>query len=373
MLCTTCWQFALLAATVICGDAVSVDPSLPHLSGVFLAIDDVTAARSSWRADLQAMVDVGIEFLVVRSTAKGVSYHGENDTAAGCPLGRFQTYFPVSNGSALAKCTTRQQGNNTVRTILSDAAALGLGVHLGLAYPESSANAAQRNANATKYFRDYAWLQWATAQDLWAQYGAEFNGTIRGFYTDLEESNTVGYLELAQPLAQHLLQPLAQDMHAQLRNSLLVWASPYFVGNLTRHEPTSIMNPGFYADFWGQLMDWSPDFGLIAPQDSMGAQGNSFQNVSDYLDAMAAVSHAHKLPIWSNVELFEVWPRSCQWPQQCHGRHPAPFERIKAQLANEAPRADALIAWEWESCLSPLHSNDTARLYAQYRAYVLGG
>ena len=39
--------------------------TVPHLSGVFVALDAVTANRSSWRADLQAMKDVGIEFLVL--------------------------------------------------------------------------------------------------------------------------------------------------------------------------------------------------------------------------------------------------------------------------------------------------------------------
>ena len=131
------------------------------------------------------------------------------------------------------------------------------------------------------------------------------------------------------------------------------------------------MDAAFYADFWGQIFEWAPDFGLIAPQDSMGAQGNSFENVSTYVDAMRAASSAAARPFWSNIELFEVWPTSCAWPAPCHGRHPAPFARIKAQLANEAPRADALIAWEWESCLSPLHSDSTAALYKQYKQYVL--
>ena len=262
-------------------------------------------------------------------------------------------------------------------------------VHLGLAYPEGAANAAARTADATQYYRDYAWLQWGIAQDLWQRYGAAYNGTLRGFYTDLEEDNGVGYLGLASPLAGHFLQPLARDVRG-LDPDLLVWASPYYVANLTRHEPTSIMDAAFYADFWGQIFEWAPDFGLIAPQDSQGAQGNSprpttreahldagrragnsFENVTDYVDAMYASSLKHARPFWSNVELFETWPRSCQWPAAC-GRHPAPFERVKAQLANEAPRADALIAWEWESCLSPLHSNDTAALYGQYKEYVLG-
>ena len=41
---------------------------------------------------------------------------------------------------------------------------------------------------------------------------------------------------------------------------------------------------------------------------------------------------------WANVEVFEIWPRSCvpTQSQPCHGRHPAPFDRIRSQLANEA-------------------------------------
>ena len=75
--------------------------TVPHLSGVFVALDAVTANRSSWRADLQAMKDVGIEFLVLRATAQGISWNASTDPAAGCPLGRFDTYFPPAAGSAL--------------------------------------------------------------------------------------------------------------------------------------------------------------------------------------------------------------------------------------------------------------------------------
>ena len=53
------------------------------------------------------------------------------------------------------------------------------------------------------------------------------------------------------------------------------------------------------------------------------------------------------------MELFEVWPLSCQWPTHCKGRHPAPFARIAAQMTNEARITPTLIAWEWSSCLSP--------------------
>jgi hypothetical protein len=54
----------------------------------------------------------------------------------------------------------------------------------------------------------------------------------------------------------------------------------------------------------------TPHLDLIAPQDSMGAQGNSFANVSTFLTDLAAASQTHGRRMWSNVELFEVW---CVW------------------------------------------------------------
>ena len=60
-------------------------------------------------------------------------------------------------------------------------------------------------------------------------------------------------------------------------SELLVWASPYYVGNLTRHNLTTIMDAQFYGDWWAQVLEWCPHLDLIVPQDSMGAQGNSFQ------------------------------------------------------------------------------------------------
>ena len=51
----------------------------------------------------------------------------------------------------------------------------------------------------------------------------------------------------------------------------------------------------------------------------------------------------------------------------------APFERIKAQMANEAPLVSELIAWEWHSCLSPFgKDNTTTVVYQQYLAYIRG-
>ena len=77
--------------------------------------------------------------------------------------------------------------------------------------------------------------------------------------------------------------------------------------------------------------------------------------------------------IWSNVELFEVWPLP-----DGKGRHPAPLARIKRQMANEVGLAQKLIAWEWHSCLSPNAADEpdgavSKQRYAEYKAYVTGG
>ena len=112
-------------------------------------------------------------------------------------------------------------------------------------------------------------------------------------------------------------------------------------------------------------------------QDSMGAQGNSFQNAADVLGNMSA-----EVPTWANVEIFEIWPRSCQPSptNPCHGRHPAPFDRIKKQMANEAgklgrPQSATLIVWEWYSCFSPNAIGDPHHPFpeaakANYVAYL---
>ena len=117
-------------------------------------------------------------------------------------------------------------------------------------------------------------------------------------------------------LVGHYLEPLARDLHnmtAAQSVPTTVWASPYYVGNMTRHNASNLMTPQFYADWWGQLFSWAPHLDLIAPQDSMGAQGNSFANVSTFLALLAGSSRAASRRVFSNVELFEVWPRGCQY------------------------------------------------------------
>ena len=111
----------------------------------------------------------------------------------------------------------------------------------------------------------------------------------------------------------------------------------------------------------------------MALQDSRGYQGNTDEEVAAVLKPLSAAAAAAGQPLWTNVELFEAWPLNCTFPDSC-GRHPAPMERIAAQLANEDPFAPSRhVAWEWLSSLSPYTSDDTAVLYADYKTYVNGG
>ena len=109
----------------------------------------------------------------------------------------------------------------------------------------------------------------------------------------------------------------------------------------------------------------------------MGAQGNSFQDAADVLGNMSLY-----VPTWANVEIFEIWPQSCQPSPEnpCHGRHPAPFERIVHQMSNEALKlggaaSATLIAWEWYLCFSPNAIGDSHHPFpkvakANYDAYI---
>ena len=370
----TIFCLVLLAAGVPGRHAAAgppMSPSVPHLNGIFLSINGAQAnwTQPQWEKDLRAMKAVGIEFFCPRAAADG---DGSGPTDA-CPFGGFTSFFPSRNPCFHASPGMPEGG--ALATLLAAAKAVGLKVHLGLAWPSHVALHAvdkRINGSYSLYYRELAWLEWDTAVELWSLYGEKHRQDIAGIYTMVEESNSVGWFSQTTDLTGHYLEPLARDIKQNLSSELLVWASPYYVGNLTRHKPTDIMDAQFYGDWWAQVLEWCPHLDLIAPQDSMGAQGNSFRNVTDFLGAMARGSRRVGRSIWSNVERFEVWPLP-----EGKGRHPAPIERIKQQIANEVGLADKLIAWEWHSCLSPnaadiAYGDVIKQRYLDYLAYVTG-
>jgi hypothetical protein len=172
------------------------------------------------------------------------------------------------------------------------------------------------------------------------------------------------------PLASRYFEPLAARVRNQSgKRNLDVWASPYYVGNLTLH-PTA-QNATSYAAFWSGVWRLAPSFGWIALQDSIGWQGNSLPEVQEVLAALKQAGESAGKQVWSNVELFEGWldGKPCEYPTKC-GRHPAPIERIVQQLKAEHPYVSGHIAWEWSSCLSPYTNANTSALYTNYTAYL---
>jgi hypothetical protein len=215
------------------------------------------------------------------------------------------------------------------------------------------------------------------AKDVWDQY-PQFRSVIRGFYTDLEESNLPDWYRSAKELATHYLNPIADDVKHRLSPNLKVWASPYAVYNWTLHNRTDaqehgkLLNATGYGQFWAGVWAAAPAFDFIAPQDSVGWMGNTLPEVKASLTALRSVALAATptRELWSNVEIFEGFPAPCNFPVKC-GRHPAPIDRVVKQLGEESQIATTLIAWSW-SMLSPsgFDTNASVALYRDYSRYL---
>ena len=358
--------------------------AVPRLDGAFLSIHGSADAfgLDEWRAELQAMAGVGMTIVALRPGAAEIT----SSPSAACPFGRWGTFFPPP--ASLSPTCFKQvgvgvggdKGTSTLGLILQAAWEAGIEVHTGLAFTANkskdprawnASSGAEQFATHEEKWSGYAALEVSLAKAVWELFGAEYQGTLAGFYTDVEVNNLSVFLDQTRSLATRFYRAFAQNVKL-LDPDLQVWASPYFVGNVTRRPDDQIMDPDLWASWWRQIFKEAPQFDFLAPQDAMGFQGNSFQNVTDYLAALLPASASMDRPLWSNVELFEGWPPSCQWPGPC-GRHPAPIERVKAQLANESPFTEKMISWEWLSCLSPYTSDDTAQLYADYKEYLSGG
>jgi len=358
-----------------------VNPEQPHLSGIFVAITSTTAnwTGEQWTKDLAAMQAVGMTFAVLPHLARQTK-----PPDVKCPLGYFSALFNATGlGECFSQTGTTEQGG-TVETVLKAAAGLGMQLQLGLALR----NYHEEHGYNSSLVKDYAWMQWQVAERLYnlaTDMGLE--NSIAGFYTEIEEYNAVWWLGLWDAWAEQYLGPVSTRIKT-LRSDLIVWASPYSVGNMTRFDSRNIINYKTYGAIWGQVFDWAPDFDLVSPQDSMGAQGNSYENVSDCLGNITLSGMHAQRPrtTWTNVELFETWPPPpCQYPN-CTGRHPAPFERVQKQIENEwhvlqnvgGIKKPVLIAWEWYSCLSPnggidnKWANITKANYELYKAWVTG-
>ena len=355
----------MMMMTAAAAAAAAAATALPaHLEGIFLSLysanEDYT--EDAWRREFAAMRAVGIKFAAVRAALVGSS----SATKGGkCPLGTYTAYY----GTHLtpSDCYTilkDANGTTPLDRLLAGAASNNVSIHITPAMPHTPY--AWPHSPVPKYFQLLANMQAAAFDDIWRQY-SQYQSIIVGVYTALEEWNGIGWMQYNESIAHDYLQPLASAVRSG-RQQLEVWASPYYVGNHTLH--TNAYSAKAYAAFWKRVWQLAPDFGWIALQDSRGWQGNSDAEVAEALTELAAAAHATGRALWSNVEIFEGWPKGCIYPTKC-GRHPAPIDRVVKQLASEdtiVPRRH--IAWEWSSCLSPYTNKNTSALYADYVAYL---
>jgi hypothetical protein len=379
----------LLAKVISKQEPVQAPPpaspsAVPHLNGTFLSLysADLANNASRWDQEFEAMASVGISFVAVRAALQGTS----SEIAGGCTLGTYSAFYPTKMQPR--PCFVQapaSEGGGALGLVLDAAKAHGVRVHITPAMPHTPfawppSHATQPNKTKEEYYDQLTALQADTFADVWAAF-PRHHGTIVGVYTTLEEWNGPTWMSESNivPLATRYFEPLAKRVRSDSGvPALQVWASPYFVGNLTLH-PTA-QSAADYAAYWGKLWDLAPSFDWIALQDSMGWQGNSLPEVSAVLSSLRhAASAAGRRPrqLFSNVELFEGTNPDgsatppCIYPARC-GRHPAPIERIVRQLAAEHPYVVGHLAWEWASCLSPFANENTSALFADYKAYVSG-
>jgi hypothetical protein len=337
----------------------------PHFSGMFFAMTPAVTLWDvdSWVKEFQYMKRAGMSFVVIPHTGKQIK-----TSTPTCTNGTFQVYYPVHSAYLNPLCYTQIGNTNvdggTLGASFAAAEKVGLNIHLGLLFAPAEHGFPAEHSNNT--YLEWADQQYGAAAALYSLYGNDGTKTkskLVGFYTEIESSNDNEWLNVYPNFSQHYWNRLGSQIKDNLSSKLQVWASPYSIGNLTRH-PSGFANVTSTRVAWSDIFKNAPSLDFVAPQDSMGAQGNSFQNASDYLAAVVNGGKDSKRSVqqWSNVELFEVWPKSCQWPTTCHGRHPASFEgRIRKQIHNEAmilsPKDNGssatLIAWEWRSCFSP--------------------
>ena len=353
--------------------AVASSPHPPRFDGMFLSLNSQTALwdTSMWKRDLEAMKTAQLRFFAVPHLARQIG-----PATAACPSGTFEAWFPSSSRLPTA-CFTQvgdtSSSAGTIGNILAAANATGLSVHLGLA-KELRMDDQDKSVATLKAFAD---LQFAVAQQLAG--GVHYwSDRCRG--RDLHRGGGVERRAVA-------------GLHAALRVDLLAGAHPQHQEDASRRpcrlgvalrslQPHALSHPKVPAAVGVCRAVGGGARRVGARPRRRRAAGLEWRERELVCRrARAARQHeprrrAQRRSAWSNVELFEeVWPRSCQWPDECHGRHPAPFSRIRrsSRTRRRSSPDPQVIAWEWTSCLSPTAGNGAAfpeANKANYEAYL---
>ena len=372
--------------------------ALPRLGGIFLSAyeQDVAFSVDRWAVEFSQMRDVGIGTVIAGETAShtwpNYSFASAEQQRASPPSEqrvRVYAFWPTAIGDSVPGYRMIATGHNYVENILAAAQRFNMSVVLG------NADVPWVDQGGQQSWKMQAALSKAILAELWGLYGETYRQSIGGFYNVVELSCSTRNQAISMQIAKDMFGPFSAQVKS-FDPSLRAVTSPYYRQSNASDPNNHQMSPAQYAAFWRAILSAAPHFDTIAPQDGMGAGGNTLTTVHDYLSALRGVTHTLGRTLWSNVELFTkaphcalVHPKSGYCPASCENRRPAPFDRITRQMATEAALADGgfLIAYEWHAYLSPESTacdgksnasspdwhDQPAEQYKRYARYVGGG
>ncbi|HOD49721.1 MAG TPA: DUF4434 domain-containing protein [Candidatus Hydrogenedentes bacterium] len=290
----------------------------------------------NWRALMRDMRGIGIDTAICVSTASW-----------GRPL--FPGYEKTVGLPVKFGC------EDPLRVCVDEAETLGMTIFLGVGF-----------RGRVSQVRDYAgmeppwpevWFTWnrALAEALVEQYGARKN--FGGLYMAYEMDFEPYQIDLYEKFMSEYLRPALGNVK--------VLASP---GNLGDHPNL--------AEAPGQLKRAGID--IVAPQDYGGRTGSIDEALAlvrknaDALRQAGPALRANGIEVWANCEAFNLEPN----PSGRSHCVPGSMERIRQQLALQAPVADKLICYQYQGIMNRktdlvmIGHPDTQKLYDAYLAYL---
>lgn len=298
--------------------------------------------ESRWNNELAAMKQVGMSSLVLTA-----SISDSDSFQAGSSLGAKTAYYPTTV-SGYQRAIVSGLPVDVVGMALKSAKNFGLTVWLGLQVDNATwFSSGQIDPN---WLASQASLAGNIAQDLWSQYGPEYQSTIAGWYVPYENNNYDAVVSgsLNRPMIMHsFFSQLSVALDAVSSGALQpqkpIMISPFYF--------SALANSSDYQEFWRiSLAGTSID--VVALQ-AYADLTNSYQETDNARASMvsqwtAAVSRGvaeagNGAQTWANIELFQSNPNI--------GAATMKYALVAIQAA--APYVSAFTSFSFSSHWSP--------------------
>lgn len=348
-LCALLSAWALACSMLPHAAAAGEENHVTHLDGTFIqpwlymTYDD-----AQWDAEMQAMKDTGIQYLIMGDVAN----HNAD--------GSWTVYYP-SELDFLSGYTVYDALEPILFYCDKYDIKLYLGMGLDCAWNSDIASEAGREANR-KYMEQCNQI----TAELYNKYKASYPDTYYGFYFVTELYNTIymdtdtGIDAYAEGLEEMFT--LVLEQCNQLDPSMPLLFSPYV--NIFGYGYASI-NPDRFAEYWTEVLTRIPfrDGDMLCPQDSCGGGGmdpaHLAQWTAAYRDAVdrANAKRGTRLLLGTNAEMF-VQPDAARM-QSPHGVSYTGIKTVRdftQRLEIADPYVDALFCFAYPHHYSPYNT-----------------